>query len=88
MNHIRVTGVNAEPVFFAYPDHAGLDAIVSQVVAGETEYDFVTDDEVGHHFWLISDPGQINKVIEIFDNEIPYTYVADGHHRTAAAQSS
>ena len=85
MNHIRVTGVNAEPVFFAYPDHAGLDTIVTQVVAGEAEYDFVTDDGVGHHFWLISDPGQIDKVIEIFDNEIPFTYVADGHHRTAAA---
>ncbi len=85
MNHIRVTGVNAEPVFFAYPDHAGLDAIVAQVVAGEAECDFVTDDGVGHHFWLISDRGQIDKVIEIFDNEIPFTYVADGHHRTAAA---
>ncbi len=85
MNHIRVTGVNAEPVFFAYPDHAGLDTIVTQIVAGEAEYDFVTDDGVGHHFWLISDPGQIDKVIEIFDNEIPFTYVADGHHRTAAA---
>ncbi len=85
MNHIRVTNFNAEPVFFAYPDHAGLDAIVEQVVAGEAEYDFVTDDEVGHHFWLISDPDQISRVVEIFDREIPFTYVADGHHRTAAA---
>lgn len=85
MNHIRVTNFNAEPVFFAYPDHAGLDAIVEQVVDGEAEYDFVTDDEVGHHFWLISKPEQIAKVVEIFDNEIPFTYVADGHHRTAAA---
>ncbi|MDX2429954.1 MAG: DUF1015 domain-containing protein [Bacteroides sp.] len=85
MNHIRVTNFNAEPVFFAYPDHAGLDAIVEQVVAGEAEYDFVTDDGVGHHFWVISDPEQLSRVVEIFDKDIPFTYVADGHHRTAAA---
>lgn len=85
MNHIRVTNFNAEPVFFAYPDHAGLDAIVEEVVSGVAEYDFTTEDEVGHHFWLISDKGQIEKIIGIFDKEIPFTYVADGHHRTAAA---
>lgn len=85
MNHIRVTNFNAEPVFFAYPDHAGLDAIVEQVVAGEAEYDFVTDDGVGHHFWVISDPEQLSRVVEIFDKDVPFTYVADGHHRTAAA---
>jgi uncharacterized protein (DUF1015 family) len=85
MNHIRVCNFNAEPVFFAYPDHAGLDFIVEQVVAGDAEYDFTTEDEVGHHFWLISDRGQIEEITRIFDKEIPYTYVADGHHRTAAA---
>ena len=85
MNHIRVTNFNAEPVFFAYPDHAGLDSIVEQVVASEAEYDFVTDDGVGHHFWVISDLEQVSKVVEIFDHEILFTYVADGHHRTAAA---
>jgi uncharacterized protein (DUF1015 family) len=85
MNHIRVTNFNAEPVFFAYPDHPGLDAIVEQVVAGDAEYDFITDDGVGHHFWLISDPLQVRKAVKIFENEIPFTYVADGHHRTAAA---
>jgi len=85
MNHIRVTNFNAEPVFFAYPDHARLDSIVETVVAGEAEYNFVTDDGVGHHFWVISDLDQVNKVVEIFDHDIPFTYVADGHHRTAAA---
>ncbi|MFH0759108.1 MAG: DUF1015 family protein [Bacteroidota bacterium] len=85
MNHIRVTGFNAEPVFFAYPDHAELDGIVSQVVAGQAAYDFTTPDGVGHHFWLISDQGQIARIVEIFETDIPYTYVADGHHRTAAA---
>jgi uncharacterized protein (DUF1015 family) len=85
MNHIRVTNFNAEPVFFAYPDHQGLDAIVERVIRGEAEYDFTTDDGVGHHFWLISRREDIQEIIEIFDREIQYTYVADGHHRTAAA---
>ena len=85
MNHIRVTNFNAEPVFFAYPDHKELDSIVEKVVSGEVEFDFTTDDGVGHHFWLISNVDQINRIIEIFDNDIPCTYVADGHHRTAAA---
>ena len=85
MNHIRVTNFNAEPVFFAYPDHQGLDAIVERVIRGEAEYDFTTDDGVGHHFWLISRMEDIQEIIEIFDREIQYTYVADGHHRTAAA---
>jgi len=85
MNHIRVTNFNAEPVFFAYPDHAELDAIVERVVSGEAEYDFTTGDGVGHHFWVVNDNGDINRIIEIFDREIQFTYVADGHHRTAAA---
>ncbi len=85
MNHIRVTNFNAEPVFFAYPDHAQLDSIVERVVGGEAEYDFTTDDGVGHHFWVISDKALIRQIEEFFDKDIPFTYVADGHHRTAAA---
>ncbi len=85
MKHIRVTNFNAEPVFFAYPDHSELDGIVQRIVSGDPEYDFITGDGVGHHFWLISDSRDINRIIEIFDREIKYTYVADGHHRTAAA---
>ncbi len=85
MNHIRVTNFNAEPVFFAYPDHDGLDRIVGGVVGGPPEYDFTTGDGVGHHFWLVDDPGLVNRISAIFDEEIPFTYVADGHHRTAAA---
>jgi len=85
MNHIRVTGFNAEPVFFAYPDHPGLDALVEKVVEGTPAYDFITPDGVGHHFWLIPGEDDIRRVIEIFEREIPCTYVADGHHRTAAA---
>ncbi len=85
MNHIRVTNFNAEPVFFAYPDHAGLDAIVDRITAGEPEYDFTTPDGVGHHFWLVSDGEDIREITGIFERDIAHTYVADGHHRTAAA---
>jgi uncharacterized protein (DUF1015 family) len=85
MNHIRVTNFNAEPVFFAYPDHASLDAIVQKVVSGEPEYDFTTDDGVGHHFWLVKEDEMVKGMVDIFENEIPSVYVADGHHRTAAA---
>jgi uncharacterized protein (DUF1015 family) len=85
MKHIRVTNFNAEPVFFAYPGHEGLNQIVQAVVSGDAEYDFTTPDGVGHHFWLVSDQEQIDQIIAIFDQDIPATYVADGHHRTAAA---
>lgn len=85
MNHIRVTNFNAEPVFFAYPDHAELERMVQNVVSGKPEYDFVTGDGVGHHFWLLEDRDQISRMVEIFETDIPCTYVADGHHRTAAA---
>jgi len=85
MNHIRVTNFNAEPVFFAYPDHSELDKIVGEVVSEKPEYDFVTEDGVGHHFWVISEKPVIHRIEELFDQDIKYTYVADGHHRTAAA---
>jgi len=85
MNHIRVTNFNAEPVFFAYPDHSELDSIVENIVSGDPEYDFVTEDGVGHHFWVVSGKSLIKKVVGIFEKDIKYTYVADGHHRTAAA---
>jgi uncharacterized protein (DUF1015 family) len=85
MNHIRITNFNAEPVFFSYPDHTKLNEIVASVVAGQAEYDFTTPDGVGHHFWLVSDREKIDQIIRIFEQDIPCTYVADGHHRTAAA---
>ncbi|MFC2090068.1 DUF1015 domain-containing protein [Bacteroidota bacterium] len=85
MNHIRVTNFNAEPVFFAYPDHQGIDAIVNKVLLSNPLYDFVTDDGVGHHLWLISDQGDVKAIATHFEKDVLYTYVADGHHRTAAA---
>ena len=75
-----------EPVFFSYPANKNIDAIVENIVANnKPEYDFVADEGFGHHFWTIDNKATIAKIIGIFANEIPSLYVADGHHRTAAA---
>lgn len=85
MIHVRIQNANIEPVFFAYPDNAEINAIVENVVKSKpAEYDFVAEDGFGHHFWVIDDRKTINKITEIFAG-IPAFYVADGHHRTAAA---
>ena len=85
MKHVRVNNANMEPVFFAYPHRDDLDAIVAQVTAGEPEYDFVAPPEgFRHTFWLINDPVTICHIPQIF-KEIPAMYIADGHHRSAAA---
>ena len=84
MKHVRVNNANIEPVFFAFPHQDELDAIVSKVVAGEPEYDFVAPDGFGHHFWVIDDAATIARITEIFA-EFPAMYIADGHHRSAAA---
>lgn len=84
-NHIRITNYNCEPVFFAYPDHDEINRLVSNVVDGKPTYDFKTADYIHHQLWVINDQHLINRVESIFRNEIQYTYIADGHHRTAAA---
>ena len=84
MKHVRINNANVEPVFFAYPHKDEIDAIVAEVVKGDAEYDFVAPDGFGHHFWLIEDEKTINRITEIFAG-IPYLYIADGHHRSAAA---
>jgi uncharacterized protein (DUF1015 family) len=84
MIHVRIQNANIEPVFFAYPDNAEVNSIVERYIAGEPEYDFVAEDGFGHHFWVIDADEDIARITEIFA-EIPAFYVADGHHRTAAA---
>ncbi|MDD4395705.1 MAG: DUF1015 family protein, partial [Bacteroidales bacterium] len=86
MIHVRITNANVEPVFFSYPANKEIDAIVDGIVKNQAaEYDFVSDDGFGHHFWVINDAAINKRIAEIFKNDIPYLYVADGHHRTAAA---
>ncbi len=84
MKHVRVNNANIEPVFFAYPHCDELDSIVSKITAGKPEYDFTAPDGFGHHFWVIEDRKTIDRITEIFKG-IPYLYIADGHHRSAAA---
>ena len=83
--HVRVLNANMEPVFFAYPHRDDLDAIVAEVTRSEPEYDFVAAPEgFRHTFWVIDDEATIQKITEIFA-QIPAMYIADGHHRSAAA---
>lgn len=84
MKHVRINNANLEPVFFAYPDNPELDAIVRETVKNTPEYDFVSEDQIGHHFWIIDCPEAIQKITDLFA-KIPYLYIADGHHRSAAA---
>lgn len=85
MIHVRIQNANVEPVFFAYPDNAGINRIVEEVVKNRpAEYDFIAEDGFGHHFWLIDNDSLISEITSIFST-IPAFYVADGHHRTAAA---
>ena len=83
-NHVRVAMMNAEPVFFAYKAVKSLDNIVEQIKRQPPVYDFTANDGVIHRFWQVSDPQVITK-IEMEFEKMPATYVADGHHRTAAA---
>jgi uncharacterized protein (DUF1015 family) len=85
MNHVRVANMNAEPVFFAYRDHAKIDAFVAETVKNKPLYDATTPDEVNHKVWIIDNDKTIAEIEKIFAEEIQYLYVADGHHRTAAA---
>jgi uncharacterized protein (DUF1015 family) len=86
MIHVRITNANVEPVFFTYPANKNIDQIVNHIVTqNKPVYDFVADEGFGHHFWTIDDKATIERIIEIFEKEIPSLYVADGHHRTAAA---
>lgn len=84
MKHVRVQNANIEPVFFAFPDNKALQEIIDRVTAGEPEYDFIAPDGFGHTFWVIDDEATIARITDEFAR-IPYLYIADGHHRTAAA---
>ncbi len=83
-NHIRYANTNYEPVFFSYPANQEIDAIIANEVNKDPLYDFVADDGIGHHLWVINNQSTIEKISSLFA-DIPATYVADGHHRTAAA---
>ena len=85
MKHVRANNANIEPVFFAYPDNAVLDSLIKKYAATEPEYDFIAPiDGFGHKLWVISDDEDIKTITEEF-RKMPALYIADGHHRSAAA---
>lgn len=82
----RYVNANIEPVFFSYKAVPEIDEIVNNIVKNETaEYDFTAEDGFGHHFWPVYDKAVNQRLENLFATKVPYTYVADGHHRTAAA---
>ncbi len=86
MVHVRINDANIEPVFFTYPGVDEIDEIVNTIVTNDpAEYDFTAEDGFGHHFWVIRDSETNSKIERLFREKVPFTYVADGHHRTAAA---
>ncbi len=86
MKHVRITNANVEPVFFAYPAVARIDEIVASVTSKAPVYDFIAkEDGFGHRFWVIDDRALIDELVELFATKVPAMYIADGHHRSAAA---
>ena len=81
----RYLNANIEPVFFAYRAVPEIDNIVNSITKQQPEYDFTAEDGFGHHFWVIGDRETNQKIEKLFAEKVPFTYVADGHHRTAAA---
>ena len=84
MHHIEINNANIEPVFLAFPDNNTLEDIIDRTAQTAPEYDFVSEDGIGHTLWVIKDKETIDTITKEFA-EIPYLYIADGHHRTAAA---
>ena len=85
MIHVRIQNANIEPVFFAFKDNAELAGIIAKTAAGVPEYKFVDENDFTHTFWVIDDDAVNARITEIFTRDVDAFYVADGHHRTAAA---
>jgi uncharacterized protein (DUF1015 family) len=86
INHMRITGAQTGNVFLAYRSNNELDQIISNWKKDhEAEYDFVADDGISHRVWVVDDPQTLAEITEIFLQHVPYTYIADGHHRAASA---
>ena len=83
-NHIRVSKLNYEPVFFSYPYVSAIDKMVNSIKSTTPTYDFVADDGIRHAIWKIDQPGLLSQISAFFEANVPDIYIADGHHRTAA----
>lgn len=82
--HVDIVGANTGPVFLTYHARLEIDAFVDEVRRREPEVDFVSEDEIGHTLWVVADKTEVQKLSDLF-GRVPHLYVADGHHRSAAA---
>jgi len=86
INHIKTTGAQTGNVFLAYRNVDEIDSIIQKWTSEKTpQYDFVADDDIQHSIWIVNDDNTIEKITELFKTKVPYTYIADGHHRAASA---
>lgn len=86
INHIKTTGAQTGNVFLAYRNVAALDSVFSNYMNTKSPvYDFVADDGISHTVWVITDSGTVNEITSVFAEQVPCTYIADGHHRAASA---
>ncbi len=85
IRHVDTTNANTGPVFLTYQANADIDQIINEFIKNKPEYDFISDDGIGHTLWVISDDKIIEKIVNIFKSNIPELYVADGHHRSKSA---
>jgi len=84
IRHIEAQNAQCGPVFLTYHDHAGIDAIQNSVCCGEPEYDFIAVDGIRHVLWVVGDQAHIAELTRLFKEQVPFLYVADGHHRSAS----
>jgi uncharacterized protein (DUF1015 family) len=86
IRHMETLQAHVGPIFLTYPKHTGVDEIIDSVMqSSEPVYDILTTDGIKHTVWVIKDGDKLEQLTQLFDKEIPYTYIADGHHRTASA---
>ena len=86
INHIAISGAQTGNVFLAYPQVADMDALVDAWMAAHAPvYDFTAADGIGHAIWIVNEPEAVNRITSIFQEQVPFTYIADGHHRAASA---
>lgn len=86
INHISISGAQTGNVFLAYRNNASMDALIEKWKEAKSPvYDFIAEDEIQHSIWIVNDSATCDQITEIFNKEIPYTYIADGHHRAASA---
>ncbi len=85
MVHIRIQNANIEPVFFAFKHNEGLERILEDTVSAPSEYRFTDENGFGHEFWTIEDDSIISRITSLFTDTVESFYIADGHHRSAAA---